>query len=134
MIKKGKLDFSSLKEPPEKHERVTAKYFADRGIDVIFVRPSSIKGTRNPDCVMVGKTWEIKGPITYSDSSFEYNFRKALKQSRHIIFDLRRLSVKNEQKYLTELSKWSGTPTLKTLLVITRDGRLLTLRGKFNII
>lgn len=131
--KKGMVDYSNLSSPPEKHENATARYFADRGKDVIFLRPSSMKGTHNPDYLMDGRIWEVKSPITYSDSSFEYNFRKAIKQSRHIIFDLRRLSEQNEKKYKRELQKWSNTPTIKTLLIVTRDGRVLTLRGKFDI-
>jgi len=82
----GKLDYSELKDLPEKHERSTARFFVDRGMDVKFLRPSSIKGTRSPDFLMVGKIWEIKNPIVYSDSSFEYNFKKAMKQSKNIIF------------------------------------------------
>ena len=35
-IKKGKIDISALNVPPEKHEYGTAKYFADRGFDVVF--------------------------------------------------------------------------------------------------
>ena len=132
--KKGKLDYSELNDLPEKHERVTARYFVDRGMDVKFLRPSSVKGTRNPDFLMAGKIWEIKSPIVYSDSSFEYNFKKAMKQSKNIIFDLRRLNIRDEKKYMKELRKWSIKPLLKILLVITRDGRLLTLRGKFDII
>ena len=98
MIKKriGRVDFSSLKNPPEKHERATASFFARRGKDVEFIRPHSIKGSRNPGFMMDGKTWEIKSPTTYSDSSFEYNLRKAIKQSKNIIFDLRRLNRLNE--------------------------------------
>ena len=128
----GGIDYSNLKTPPEKHERGTAQYFADRGKDVVFVCPSSIKGTHSPDFIMEGRTWEIKSPITYSNSSFEYNFKKAMKQSEHIIFDLRQLNPRNETKYIKELIKWKDKPLVRTLLVITRDGRLLTIKGKFG--
>ena len=130
----GVVDYSDLNNPPEKHERSTANYFAKRGEDVKFIRPQFIKGSHSPDFLMNGKTWEIKSPITYSDSSFEYNFRKAMKQSSNIIFDLRRLSVLNEKKYINELKKWCQTPTIKTLVIITKDGKILTLRGKFDIL
>ena len=102
-IKNAKVDYSDLINPPEKHERITARYFANRGQKVTFLRPSSVKGTNNPDFMMDGRIWEVKSPITYSDSSFEYNFRKALRQSNHIIFDLRRLNVRNEKRYIKEL-------------------------------
>lgn len=130
----GKVDYSELKSPPEKHERATANFFAKRGEDIQFIRPHSIKGSHNPDYIMNGKIWEIKSPTTYSDSSFEHNFRKAMKQSKNIIFNLRRLNQVNERKYTTELKKWCQTSTIKTLVVITRDGRILTLKGKFDIL
>ena len=134
IIKRGKIDITELNVPPEKHEYETAKYFADRGLDVIFIKPSDIKGQNSPDFQMVDKTWETKSPITYSKTSFEYVFRKAIKQSKHIIYDLRRLNEQNEEKYIRELCKWCNTPTIRTLLIITRDGRLLTLKGRFDSI
>ncbi|MBR3122384.1 hypothetical protein IKF28_03005 [Candidatus Saccharibacteria bacterium] len=130
----GRVDYSDLKNPPEKHERSTALFFAKRGKYVEFIRPHSIKGSHNPDFLMDGKIWEIKSPTTYSDSSFEYNFRKAIKQSNNIIFDLRRLSMLNEKKYINELKKRCHTPTIKTLILVTKDGKVLTLRGKIDIL
>ena len=132
--KKGLVDTSALNRPPEPHEHKTAKYFSERGFDIVFIRPSNIKGTKSPDFTMAGKNWEVKGPIVYSESSFKDNFGKANKQSENIIFDLRRLSQKDEKIYLKELKKRKTTPGLKTLLIITRDGNLLTERGTFDII
>ena len=129
---KGKIDISVLNVPPEKHEYETAKYFANRGLDVIFIKPSDIKGQLTPDFWMKGKMWETKSPIKYSKSSFEDNLKKATKQSKHIIFDLRRLGDSDEGKYLKELDKRKKSRKIKTLLVITKDGRLLTLKGKFD--
>lgn len=79
---------------------------------------------------MNDQNWETKSPKVYSKSSFDYNCRKAQKQSEHIIFDLRRLSVIDSQKYLSELIKWNSTTKIKTLLVITKDGKLLDVKGK----
>ena len=90
-IRVGHIDISALNTPPEKHEYETAKYFARRYKDIVFIKPSSIKGQHTPDFLMCGKMWEIKCPLVYSKSSFEDIFRKATKQSCHIIFDLRRL-------------------------------------------
>ena len=131
MSKIGKIDISKLIFPPERHEYETAKFFTKLGHDVIFIRPSSIKGTKNPDFLMKNKKWETKSPIVFSKSSFEYNFSKAQKQSAHIIFDLRRLSMIDSRKYLKELTKWSATTKIKTLLVITKDGKLLDIKGRF---
>ena len=46
---KGKIDISNLDYPPEKHEFETAKYFANMGKDIVFLKPSIIKGEHTPD-------------------------------------------------------------------------------------
>lgn len=130
-IKPGKIDISALYYPPERHEYETAKYFAKLGFNIVFIKPSSVKGSHDPDFFMKNRSWETKSPKTYSKSSFQYNCRKAQKQSEHIIFDLRRLGRIDEQKYLTGLKRWSKMPCVKTLLVITKDGNLLDIKGRF---
>ena len=128
----GRLDISALNAPPEKHEYETAKYFADRGIDVVFIRPSDIKGTNSPDFKMQGKIWETKSPTGSSLRTYEENFKKALKQSENIIFDLRRLKITDEARCFNRLQRMKEVARLETLLVISRDGRLLTIKGKFD--
>lgn len=131
-IKIGKIDISELNTPPEKHEYDTAKYFAKRGYNVNFIKPSDIKGFNSPDFKMCGKIWEAKSPTSSSNASFEHNFRKAAKQSENIIFDLRRLNYRVEEKYIGKLMKASVSSRVKILLIITLDGRLLTAKGKFG--
>ena len=129
----GKIDISALNAPPERHEYETAIYFAKRGKDVIFIRPSDMEKQHTPDFVMDGRMWETKSPIIYSKTSFEDNLRKAVKQSEHIIYDLRRLKPRDEAIYIKELKKWSGKRKMRTLIIITRDGQVLTMKGEFGI-
>lgn len=42
-MNKGKIDISNLDYPPEKHEFETAKYFANMGKDIVFLKPRKIK-------------------------------------------------------------------------------------------
>ena len=63
MNKTGQIDISELTIPPEKHELYTAKFFAQKGKDITFIRPSNIKGNYKADFVMDGKIWEVKSPI-----------------------------------------------------------------------
>ena len=81
---------------------------------------------------MAGKEWETKSPITYGRASFEHIFRKASKQSCHIVYDLRRLPGKHEQVYIMRLRNAGKSSKVKTLLVISKDGRLLTIKGNFS--
>lgn len=133
VIKIGKIDVSALVVPPEKHEYETARYFAKLGLEITFIQPSFMKGCNTPDFTMQDKDWETKSPITYSKSSFEHNLRKATNQSPNIIFDLRRLSKSDEQKYTIELSKWGKYQKINILLIITTKNELLTIKGKFDI-
>lgn len=130
-IQPGIIDISALYYLPERHEYETAKYFAKLGFDIVFIKPRSTKGRHDPDFFMNDRNWETKSPKVYSKSSFDYNCRKAQKQSEHIIFDLRRLNKIDEQKYLIGLKRWSKMPRVKTLLVITKDGNLLDIKGRF---
>ena len=128
----GKIDISALNVPPEKYEYETARYFANRGYDVVFVRPRYINGFHNPDFEMCNKIWETKSPDGKSKRTFEDNFRQATKQSEHIIIDLRRVQTEQESWCIKKLEKESRVSKVKTLLVITRDGRLLTVKGRFG--
>ena len=130
--KRGIVDYSALNQKPEPHEEYTAEYFARRGYDVTFLKTSNIKGSHSPDFLLIGRIWETKSPITYSDSSFEDNFKKAEKQSENVIFDLRRLNKTNESLYLKNLIKRSTSNRIKTLLVINREEKLLTIKGAFG--
>ena len=131
--KVGKVDISALNVPPEKHEYETAKYFANRGFDVTFIKPHYINGYHNPDFAMAGKIWETKSPQNGKERTFESSLRKAIKQSEHIIIDFRRSKPSEEKLYMSKILKQKGIPSIKTLLVITRDGNLLTIKGKFDI-
>lgn len=130
----GKIDISELNVPPEKHEYETAKYFANRGFDVKFIKPSDIEGTNTPDFVMSGKMWESKSPTGSSKRTYEDNLKKAMRQSNNVIFDLRRLKPPDEQKCLKVLDRYKKLNGIKILIVIRRDGRVLTFKGEFGII
>ena len=132
--RRGKIDISELNVPPEKHEYETAKYFANRGLDVVFIGPRYIKGMNNPDFKLAGKIWETKCPMGRSKRTFEDNLRKAAKQSRHVIIDLRRIDSALEKWCISKMKEQGDTLRIKTLLSITRDGRLLTIKGKFDSI
>lgn len=121
----GKIDISALNTPPEKNELETAKYFAAIGKDVTFIRPSSIPNQHRPDIEMDGLEWEMKAPTGSGKRNMEYNFRKAVTQSKNIIFDLRHVKIP-EQQCIAQLEKeFSERPYLNKLYVIKKNGELL---------
>jgi len=120
----GKIDISQLDVPPEKHEFETAKYFAAMGKDIIFLKPSNSPNTHTPDILMEGVEWEMKCPQGDSKRTIETNFRKAVQQSKYIIFDLRRVKLP-EKLCLSQLEKeYYSRKYLKRMYVICKNGEL----------
>ncbi len=123
-MKKGTIDISELDTPPEKQELSAARYFADLGKDVVFIRPSDSKGIHRPDFRMDGVEWELKSPTGRSKRTIENNFRDAVKQSRYIIFDLRRIQLTDNIAVRQVKMEYSVRKYLKRLLIIHKDGSL----------
>ena len=120
----GIIDISQLNTPPEKHELETAKFFSDMGKDIVFLRPSSIPNTYTPDILMDGIEWEMKNPVGNSKRTIEACFRKAVKQYKYIIFDLRRIQL-SENQCISNLEKeFKARKYMKRMYIITKDGQL----------
>ncbi len=103
----------------------TAKFFSAMGKDVVFLKPSSIPNTHTPDILMDGVEWEMKCPQGNGKRTIEENFRKAVKQSKYIIFDLRLIKLP-EKQCISQLEKeFNARNYLKKLYVIKKDGELL---------
>ena len=121
----GTIDISQLNTPPEKHEFEAAKFYADMSKNIIFLKPSDIPGVHTPDIKMDGLEWELKCPQGDSKRTIEQNFRKAMKQSQYIIFDLRRIKVP-EKLCLAQLKEFfDSKKRVKKLLIIRKNGDLL---------
>ena len=121
----GEIDISELATPPEKHELYTARYFADQGKNIRFIRPSSIPELYRPDIVMDGIEWELKSPIGKGKKTIEHNMHKAAKQSKYIVFDLRRISLSEKQCMLQLEREFNKRGYIRKLLVIKKGGELI---------
>ena len=125
MNKIGTIDISQLKTPPEKSEFETAKYLAEKGKNIVFIRPSSIPNQHRPDILMDGLEWEIKCPKGKSRRTIENNMRKAIMQSHNIIFDLRHTKL-SESKSIAKLEhEFKINTRLKKIYIIKKDWTLL---------
>ena len=127
-MKCGTIDISQLKSPPEKLEFETAKYFSERGKNIIFLRPSSIPHQHRPDILMDGIEWEIKCPIGKSKRTIENNMRKAITQSSFIIFDLRFIKLSEKQCISRLEEQFYSRTKLRKLLIIKKNGELIELK------
>ena len=121
----GNINISQLDAPPEKNEFDTAKFFANRGKDIVFLKPSRIPNVHTPDILMDGVEWEMKAPVGSSKRTIEVNFRKAVKQSKYIIFDLRAINVPEKQCIAQLEKEFNWRHYLKKMYVIRKNGDLL---------
>ena len=95
------------------------------GKDVVFIKPSSIPNTHTPDILMDGVEWEMKTPIGNCRRTIEYCFRKAVKQSNYIIFDLRKIHWP-EKQCISQLEKeFKVRNYIKRIYIITKNNELI---------
>ena len=110
----------------ENHEYRTVLLLAEFGFDVELIRPSSIPHSQNPDILMLGTTWEMKGPESDNQYTIKKRFRKAKKQADgRAIFDLNNIPKKNRikaEKYILEL--FETTRGMKRIMLI-KDGAII---------
>lgn len=82
-----------------------------------------------PDIEYRRLLWEIKSPKGSSSRTIENNIRLALKQSPNIIIDLHRIN-RPETQCLREIKKQAKlTHGIKRILVITRQNKILHIKG-----
>ncbi|MCL1901352.1 MAG: hypothetical protein FWG51_03015 [Firmicutes bacterium] len=113
---------------PERHELETAWFFNALGKNVEFLVPVDKQHIKTPDIKMDGIYWEIKAPKNNGKHTIEHLFRKALKQSCNVIFDLRR-SKMHPNKCILQLKKqFRLSQKAKILLIITDDYEFLDLK------
>ena len=110
----------------EEHEKGTIFYLAKFGFDVEALTPSYVPKSNNPDLLMLGTTWEMKGPLTSNKNTIKKRFRKAVKQSGgRSIFDLRRIQCDDKliEDFILEL--FVTTRGMESIMIIKKDGSLL---------
>lgn len=107
---------------PENHEIATAHVLANLNLgDVEFLVPSRTQGVCTPDITWRGLDWEIKSPVGAGKRMVEGLLRKALRQSKNVIFDNRRSRTKS-LVILKELRRQAKmTHSLKRLVFIDKE-------------
>ena len=121
----GRIDISQLNTPPDKSEFAVAKYFAELGKDIMFIPPSAIPGQHRPDILMDGVEWEIKCPEGSSKRTIENAIRTAVRQSKSIIIDLRRIQLSDSSSVSNLEKEFNGRKYIKRIYVIRKNGSFL---------
>ena len=122
--KRGKITFSNRDLEP--HEEATIFCLSNFGFDVETIIPSNIPKSKNPDLLMLGTFWEMKGPRKANEETIRTKFRKAKKQSGgKAIFDLRNASNDAEEikKYIMKL--FAETKGMRRIMIVENDNKLI---------
>ncbi len=110
---------------PERHELETAAVFLLQGLDVQFLQPSNTRKSKTPDVMIGGVEWEIKAPTGGSRYTIQNQFKRAVKQSKNIILDVRRVSLRHDF-IQTEIEKELRLRrSIKRLKVILKSNEIL---------
>lgn len=111
------------------HEYETAKALAMAGMTVEFIRRSEEYRTTSADVLIDGMEWEIKAPRSDKASSIDKNIRKALHQSKCVIFDSRRMKRIPDIAIEKELRKSASVlRSMRHLLFVNRHGEVVDIK------
>ena len=111
------------------HELETAKALSNAGYSVEFVKKSEIDGQTTADVIINGVAWEMKSPESNSMRAVQRNIHKALRQSRFVVIDSRRMrgipgeAIEREVRSLAPKFK-----SLRRLLFVNRRGEVLDIK------
>jgi hypothetical protein len=119
----------NIKPFPFLHELDTARVLANNGYYVEFLLVDNRTGAKSPDIKLNGEVFELKSPLGRLDS-VERNLKRASKQSRNIVFDCRRMKVKNTDRIKQILiRKLKTQKQIQKILFITRFGKIIDINS-----
>lgn len=123
--RKGKV-ITPADANPWPHEERVAKILARAGYIVEFIPESSIK---QADILLNGTEYEIKSPITNKPDKLERVIKRALKQSKNIVYDSSRIKDLEDYKLLRFLtSKARQQRQIGKLILITKTGKIIDIK------
>jgi hypothetical protein len=114
---------------PEPHEVEVAWILARHYHTVVqFLTPSEGYKMKTADMVMNGVIWEVKSPTGKGRSTVPNQFKRAAKQSSHVVFDARRVRL-DESEVLRQV-RWNleTRKSLKVVLFITKAGTVVEIQ------
>ena len=114
---------------PEPHEIEVAWILARHYHTVVeFLTPSEGYKMKTADMVMNGIIWEIKSPTGKGNSTVPNQFKRAAKQSSHIVFDARRVQLHEDDVLRQVRRQLTVQKAVKVVLFITKAGTVMEIR------
>jgi hypothetical protein len=65
--RRGRAKYNGTEPLP--HEKKTIRHLTKYGLGIETIIPSNIPGSRNPDTLMMGTFWEMKGPVSINENT-----------------------------------------------------------------
>jgi hypothetical protein len=111
------------------HELKTAEALAAAGLTVEFIRRSEAPRQTSADVRIDGVEWEIKSPEADNLKAVQRNLRRALKQSRNVIFDCRRMKRLPAEAIEREVRTQAGAlRSLRRLIFVGKNGKIVDIK------
>lgn len=122
--KRGRIKYNGKEPLP--HEKRTIKCLASYGFDIETIIPSNVPGSKNPDILMMGTFWEMKGPISHNKNTIKNRFKKAIKQADgKAVFDLRNVKYDANAVEKTIMDLFVTTIGMRRILIIKKSNKIL---------
>ena len=121
--KVGRIIKNNVKTEP--NEDKTLVYLTQFGFNIELIRPNNTAKANNPDIMMLGTIWEIKGPTSNNKTTLKNRFSKASKQARKIIFDLRGIKHNSEVAEKEILKLFEKPGNVDHMIIIRKNGTTL---------
>jgi hypothetical protein len=109
----------------EPHEDSTARILKANGFTVEFLFPLDAYKTKTADCLIDNTLFEIKSPVGNSKTTIQNQFKRAVRQSKNIVFDLRRTKIPDNLAIKQCSNQFHEHHKAKRLLIITKSGTIL---------
>lgn len=103
-----------------------ALFLIEQGLNVKFLKANRTAGSKTPDFLLNNLRYELKTPRKSGKYTMEHAIRAGLRQSNNLVFDLRRMRASEANAVKKLLKQFDLTKKWKRLLVISKDGKLLT--------
>ena len=129
-MKSGIFIPPDLKPYPKNHEILSARALAKAGYSIIFLQPDNRKGVKTPDILLNDVPYEIKAP-TGGLKSIERSLKRASRQSSYVVFDCRRMKLRNSDAIQREiLYHLKRQRLINSLILINRYGNIVDLTNR----
>ena len=112
--------------PPLPHEVNIASVLAGHYQSVVqFIIPVDDYKRKSADVIMHGVQWELKCPIGASKSTIRNQFRRASRQSKNIVIDVRRTKLEYSNIEKEVLFQIKERPYIKKVILIDKYEKII---------